>query len=549
MAHRSWSIAIGITFAALLSMSAPSFAALPEDVQEDLSFNYAESIELHNWRVIKALDEPGVLPVPEDGQRCLSMGDASGLVGVQYDFDFAAGTGSRFLKASYKTKDIYNLVVEMEDTSGRGYRIEYRNCGRPHFRRVRRDYGIYYLGDGYRRGEMQILFRDLSTDSQSFLGKKFRRLSSVQFFFGGEEIYVDYLLFSHVPFLEEPLPTLDPALEAEGDDFVVTRLHVDDEYVYLVCEEAQHTWYGGVQYANSRIRLYDLDHVYVDTIPAAALRTEETRIRSMASNDAYLYVGTVEGDLVQISKAARNRTGWCHLAAEDRFDFVTGIVDIGDGFIYATTYMTDNQFYKVDPGSMDVLASFWALDSTHNLASDGRYLYSITCDIGPPDRFFEWGEYSGWPQGGLLLILDPRTMQGHDIICPDVGELAMGLLVEGQYCYFGSTDQNVYKVHLPSNATVAVTDERVHGGDIETIHLFNDKIYVKGLTNEDRPDGYYVYDADDLSLISHADADRLVYSISVFGGRLYVSYGDEVNVISLVPPWGFILLGAPFAAP
>ena len=334
-----------------------------------------------------------------------------------------------------------------------------------------------------------------------------------------------------------PLPcnpmTITPERQSTSD--YITWVHADDDYIYLLCErcgdeecEDGECWCDSFSLSGGYVMLYDHDGTFLATLESEALLTADTFVNAIASNDDYLYIGTHSGLVVQVDKETLEATGWCMPGSEEDSEEITGIVDIEDSYIYVTIYIGDQQFFKIDPSTMEVVDSLWAPDSTHALASDGRYLYSITC---PTNKEVEWGDYSGELDGACLLLVDPVTMSGADIITGSFPEMGQGLAVDGGYCYLTIEDNDIYKVDLGTREVVAVAEDCPSDIDlIKSLHLSGNRLYVEPDPRKSRSNGYAVYNASDLSMIDYVDSDRRVYALDLFDDELYVSYGDEVVV-------------------
>jgi|GEM_PF-7005549 len=495
---------------------------------EDMSFNYQEPVSDRGWEIGKSKYGKTAFPVSEDGHHCLHIGGGTGIYGLSYSLPPGAGMDGRLMKIRYKDPGSFRLEVEMEDIRGRDYRIVYRNRGPRRLYRSGRDKAIYYLGNAYRYETFGQLLRDLDRDSRVFLGREFYSLRSVKISASSGDLFIDHLLFTPDPNSPEPRPPLDGDPTTEGSGYLLTRLDADQDYIYLICEEA-----GRYRFREGRIKVFDHDHIRIATLDSVTLSSKDSEITATCSNRDYLYLGNSLGEIVQVNKNTFEQTGRYDPGIVGGSRFITGIVDMEDGYIYATTYFGEDRFLKIDPATMEVVASSGALDSTHALAEDGRFLYSITCNWGEPlDEPIRWGRYFGRPYGGMVMVLDTQTMEGYNIHCPDVGELTSGLAVHDGFCYFSSTDLNIYKIHAGSGEIAAVSGTTT-GDDVNRLIACGNRLYVNIGISRLRTNGYKIYDLSDLSLIEHRDPDRDVYDICLSEDTLYVSFGTEVTARSL----------------
>jgi|GEM_PF-6864626 len=371
-----------------------------------------------------------------------------------------------------------------------------------------------------------IILRAISAGFSIFGNPGKERIASIRFF---SAITILFFMAS------APLcrgAEITPLLEDSSD--YISWIHVDDDYIYLVCEFCEDEDCGGEtcvceDFTDGYLLIYDHDLAYVSMILSDELMTESTYVKAMESSDDYLYLGMRDGTITQIDKATLTRSGSCMPGEGHRYGMITGIVDNGDEYIYAATYMSDEQFHKIDPSTMEVVSSFWAPDSTHSLMGDGTYLYSITCSFGGPD--IEWGDYTGRPEGGVLLILDPATMTGLDIIHDDFDELAQGLALGDGYAYFGDADNHLIKVNLDTKEVEAYSEDFPTEIDlINRIFLTCGGLFLEADATRSPADGYAVFAPSDLTLTEHVDYDLRVYSIYEYGDELYISYGNEVVI-------------------
>ncbi|MFH1038760.1 MAG: Ig domain-containing protein [PVC group bacterium] len=333
----------------------------------------------------------------------------------------------------------------------------------------------------------------------------------------------------------------------ENESFLLTTNYVDQDFIYNVYEQygswgPYNQWQG---YYQGYIEVYDHSFNHVGTIPAESLFTDTTlysnhachEIQEIASNDEYLYIGTSQGYLVQVDKETLERTGWCLFEYD-----VTGIVPMDNGYVYAATYFGpgpghcepgSDQFYKVDPDGMEVVAGFWAPDSTHSLATDGEYLYTTTCGYGyDPD--LEWGNFEGEVEGGLVLMLDPITMEGVKIFSAGTEELGNAIVVIDKEAYFLDVTDWVYKLDLTTGTFTPLV--KVPGLYVRRMFYAGNRLYFEDEVYKNGAPGYYRMDLAEPGQIEHLDAGESVFSVCIFDRKLYISYGHELEIKDINRP-------------
>ncbi|MFH1038406.1 MAG: Ig domain-containing protein [PVC group bacterium] len=332
-----------------------------------------------------------------------------------------------------------------------------------------------------------------------------------------------------------------PEAEPDDPDYFLTTNYVDADYIYNAYEKKGlwgKTWPG---YNMGYINVYDHGFALQGTIPASALMTDtfltwDHEITIMTSDEAYLYVGTDEGYVIQIDKETLQRTGWCNPCEYN----ITGIVAGKDGYLYAAAYHgydppykpQSEQIFKIDPNGMKVIAGVWAPDSTHSLASDGIYLYTTTCARADT---IKWGEFDGYVDGGMVLVIDPVTMTGLDILSAGMEELQNFFLIVGDAAYFLDTCDYLYRLDLPTREITKIT--KVPGLYVRRMFESGGRVYL-----EDEAEcgtgtpGYYRMDLATPWLVEHLESGQQFFSVCVFGRKLYLSYGHELEIEDINRP-------------